>query len=91
MHRHCSCNDKFEGDKENLCRIRCNNDSPCKGYSYSIAENACQVYTTSECQANCQVVNNEFVGDIKQSKGDFQSGCYVKKIGMTDILSIYEN
>ena len=77
-HRHCRCEDIFEGDKEGICKILCNDDGMCKGYSYSIDDNACEYYTASKCKKSCQVSENKDIGEIRHHDGDSQSGCHIK-------------
>ena len=88
MHRNCRCENT--GDKEDFCKIKCNNDVHCKGYSYSNDKNECQFYTTSQCQKPCILTNNYSVGSISQWDQHSYSGCSIKHIGMHYCAHMYE-
>ena len=91
MHRNCNCKGIFTEDKHEICKIRCNNDVQCKGFSYSTDKGECQYYTTSECPESCAVVNDENIGDIGHRNSNSQAGCYVKEIGNNYHALIYRH
>ena len=76
-HEHCRCNASSESIE--TCRVRCDNDFKCKGYSFRKKYSKCYLYTTSTCSNGCNKRNKGRLGDMKEVKANNESGCYIKK------------
>ena len=77
---HCQCRDGNQNIDS--CRIRCDNDYECKGYSYHNDRSVCYIYTTSTCSDGCNKRNQGRIGDLRENKKDIgtkESGCYIKE------------
>ena len=78
-HEHCRCTSNNENIE--TCRIRCDNDYECIGYSYRSEGSKCYLYTTSTCSDGCNKRSTGRIGEMKEVTRDDESGCFIKKLG----------
>ena len=78
--RHQSCRCTLEGNKEFFCKVKCDIDTKCRGYSYySSKDEKCDIYTTGSCPHNCVVKHSGNIGEIRQKNNNDARGCFIKK------------
>ena len=74
---------------ENYCKLRCNGDAKCKGYTYQVFS-VCKFFTEeTSCDSDeimkCHSEDNGNVGDVESiqapesNEGPHFLGCYLKK------------
>ena len=81
----------FDVHSSNYCKLRCNGDAKCKGYTYA-GFSVCKFFTEeTSCDSDeimkCSSVDNGNVGDVESiqapesNEGQFSNfrGCYLKK------------
>ena len=90
-HRSCRCKINEDDEYKTFCKDRCHEDNDCKGYSYWLTQQSCDIYTDSSDEDNtvkCPIVSNEIscvklnldkTGPIATRRAVGVEGCFIKE------------
>ena len=92
-HDGCECYENVD----TICKLHCDLDVKCKGYSFKKDGASCMYYTTSSCRHDSVIKNcttwrhNQTIDQLLVAKDDKESGCFVKSKGTKKICTEYIN
>ena len=91
IHRSCQCTVPGNEVYKTFCKDQCQDDNDCKGYSYSLTQNTCDIYTdandvggTVKCPTvsndiTCLKRNDLLTGPITTRTTIGVEGCFIKE------------